>query len=369
MSGILISLTLIELALRVIDATGIFVLSSDRRNLLRYDVIQHHDRGSHLAPIDDWRMPESCAAPTVTVVIGGDSWMREPEFGQAFLRSFYENVAMSRRPRNCLRVINTGTGSYSPSLIQIRLAKLLAEIVPEIVVISIDETDIMDEWVRYRHSLIFDNDNRLIAVPPFLPDLHEQIYYSVLDLSDDLPLYLLRILERAYMHGFYVPRVRKLLAERNMLASYDSIMAPQRSREPYKEFAEALDWFEERMRSLLRAVRGRAPNANIVLLTHPHYLHVAGPSERRYKFSVAQLIEKIAAENCVAHLAAADDFEKIHPDGAETAFRWPEDPFSHLRPEALSRYGAWAAKRVAATLKERQGGERHRTQTEGGACE
>ncbi len=338
--ALLLLLGLAEVSLRILDWSGLIALSPHGNNLARYRIDWHHDRGPSLPEIDDWTLPVGCTSPEITVLIGGDSWMRERYFGEALLQRIHEG-------RSCVRVVNTGAGSFSPSLIQLRLQYVTKNITPTIIVISIDETDLMDEWVRYRHSLIFDVRGDLVAVPPFLPDLHEMIYYAAIDVTAGSRWYMWRLLNRAFVHGIFVPQVREHLNERGLLASYTSIMAPQRSIDAWTEFTEPIAWFERRLESLLDMLERVTPEAIPVLVTHPHYLHVAGPDELRYRFSVSDLVRRVATRRSVLHLPAASSFKEIHPVDVDEVFQWPRDPFSHLKPEAARRYGTWVGERLA----------------------
>jgi len=62
-------------------------------------------------------------------------------------------------------VINTGTSSYSPTLIYLLLRHVVVQYSPDLIIINVDMTDDFDDW-KYRQTLIFDEDGDPFAAPP-----------------------------------------------------------------------------------------------------------------------------------------------------------------------------------------------------------
>ena len=95
------------------------------------------------------------------ILVQGDSWieqLNESEESKSY-KNFYNFVI-----NNNLGLINSGTTSYSPSLMQLQFNILEKDfnIKPNIVIAYIDQTDIGDELCRYRHSRLYDKNNNLI---------------------------------------------------------------------------------------------------------------------------------------------------------------------------------------------------------------
>ena len=344
------ALTLIaaEVALRIASRYELIILSAPFDVLSQYRVDWHHDRPPNLDPFDDWRSPEGCHAPHVTIVIVGDSWMREPEFGRALLQTLRDATIpdASDGLTRCVRVINTGTGSFSPTPMVVRLREILKNVRPDIVLINIDETDLMDEWIRYRHSTVVSADGLPLAVPPFIPDLPEMIHHLTLEVVGEIPLYTIRLLERALLHGVFLPQVREVLRKRGMLAQYDTILAPQRTDNAEEIFREALALFKSRLEALIRLVHLHHVEAEIVFTHHPHSCHVSA-GEPRCPFSVESVLRTALVGKNVKLLFARDEMEAVHGQGyrAEEVFV-VGDPFSHLTANGRANYGRWVAKKL-----------------------
>jgi len=344
-----LGLALVEVLLRIASRHDFVTLSGSVDMLSKYRADWHHDRPPNLNPFDDWRQPGGCADPTITIVLAGDSWVREPEFGLGLIAGLSDLSFCQKNIGHppCIRVVNTGTGSFSPTPITIRLSRLLKELTPDIIIVNIDETDLMDEWIRYRHTAVVSPEGIPLAAPPFLSDLPEILYHITLEVMDDVPLYTVRALQRALVHGIFLPQVREVLRRRGHLAAYDTILAPQQSRDAEIVFADAIALFESRLKALVQSIQRTQPAAQIIFTHHPHYLHVGGGTNR-YHFSVSSVIRSALSESNVQLYFAELEMEAVHGSrySAEEVFDWPQDPFSHLTPNARRSYGRWVAKKV-----------------------
>ena len=347
---IMVSFLAIEVLLRLASAVDLIKLQPDFDVLSQYRTDWHHDRPPLMPPQDDWRKPAFCSDPSLTVVIAGDSWMREPEFGRALLDRLAEGES-SASWKKCIRIVNTGTGSYSPSPMTVRLAYLFSDVKADIVVINIDETDLMDEWIRYRHATIVSSDGVPIAVVPYIADLPDMLHFLSMEVLQRVPLYTLRLAERAFLQVIFIPQVREALRARGQLAVYDTILAPQLSREPEQMFGEAIKLFQKRLRALVQVIRRYNPRAEVVVTHHPHYRHLVD-GEQRYTFSVEDVLRDVFSDGMVRLFVARDEMEKVHGKGysLEDVFEWPRDPFSHLTPRGRRNYGHWVGAKIAAFL-------------------
>jgi hypothetical protein len=62
-------------------------------------------------------------------------------------------------------VVNAGTSSHSPILYYLLVRHYLLEYSPDLIVVSVDMTDVADDW-RYRQVMVVDDQDRPWAVPP-----------------------------------------------------------------------------------------------------------------------------------------------------------------------------------------------------------
>ena len=102
------------------------------------------------------------SADKKNVLLQGDSWIEQLSGANKTSANLIKNFAKN----NNLGIINGGTSSHSPSLMQLQYKILEKDfnIRPNIVVAYIDQTDIGDELCRYKDKRVYDNNNVLIAV-------------------------------------------------------------------------------------------------------------------------------------------------------------------------------------------------------------
>lgn len=67
--------------------------------------------------------------------------------------------------RDSVEVINTGTSSYSPTLYYLLLKTKILELEPDLIVLNVDMTDVFDDSVVYRATLLTDKDGEPTACP------------------------------------------------------------------------------------------------------------------------------------------------------------------------------------------------------------
>ena len=96
-----------------------------------------------------------------TILFQGDSWIEsisEIKKSQNLLKKFGID--------NKFNIYNAGITSFAPSLMheQYRILKKDFNIIPNILVIYIDQTDIGDEFCRYKNNKVYSDDGSFIGV-------------------------------------------------------------------------------------------------------------------------------------------------------------------------------------------------------------
>ena len=112
----------------------------------------------------------------VIVLFQGDSWMEQ-------LTSPVDNnfisvkLVQQFKSQKKVGFINAGTGSYSPSLMNLQLDVLEEDfkIFPNIVITYIDQTDVGDENCRYKNNKIYKNET-LVSIQPEAQLMYRDIF-------------------------------------------------------------------------------------------------------------------------------------------------------------------------------------------------
>jgi len=112
----------------------------------------------------------------VIILFQGDSWMEQ-------LTSPVDNnfisvkLVQQFKSQKKVGFINAGTGSYSPSLMNLQLDVLEEDfkIFPNIVITYIDQTDVGDENCRYKNNKIYKNET-LVSIQPEAQLMYRDIF-------------------------------------------------------------------------------------------------------------------------------------------------------------------------------------------------
>ncbi len=121
------------------------------------------------------------------ILFQGDSWFEQIN-GFQKVKDYLANTQKN------IKIINAGISSYSPSLmnVQFNILENDFDIKPDVIVVYVDQTDIGDEFCRYRNLRVLDETGNLIKVPyedfpihkdPF--NLHEILIFSEIELKNN----------------------------------------------------------------------------------------------------------------------------------------------------------------------------------------
>lgn len=245
-------------------------------------------------------------------------------------------------------VINTGTGSYAPTIYYILTRYYIADFSPDLVVINVDMTDDFDDW-KYGKTLIRDDEgNPLYAVP-------RNIYNAAfIDMEEaavkatPLRKAQLFLVQHSYIYNFIID-MKKKWGGKGELKNKPAIKETHKkgyyprwswcktnwNRQTVKNVKNTLDI----LRRLL--VFCRENNIKVMLTSVPHYWQYSGNytgggkpiwSDRPHR-----VIENLAREEGVPYL---NSFEKLKPFIRGTLpgkYYYNGDP--HFNPRG---YAIWA---------------------------
>jgi len=95
----------------------------------------------------------------LTVLFQGDSYMEQLTFQGPRKKNISSKLVQQFKSKKKISFINSGTGSYSPSLMNVQLDVLEEDfkIFPNIVIAYIDQSDIGDENCRYKYNRVYKN--------------------------------------------------------------------------------------------------------------------------------------------------------------------------------------------------------------------
>jgi hypothetical protein len=336
--------------LRILDTIGVINLSSffDDHSA-NFSTLFHHRKGATDDYIEVLNFNDNHSndrLDTLRVLFLGDSWMDNTPIPVGVGNFVSEKINSDIY----LQFINGGTTSFSPSLILLQGEILISKYMPDLVIINIDETDLMDESLRYRTTSSRDAHGSLRAVTPDIVELAWN--YGFLTLYKQ-PFYFLRLIEKVYFTRIFIPRLKELYYGRQEVASYESLMAPQLSSDVRISYKKQIEYFQNRVREMLARLTNLFPKRQRVLLTHhPHFLHLENEKQTaKYNNVVSEILSEQSTKFDVPYYDAISDIEVMYGNNYETFFEWPEDPFSHLTADGYERYGYFIGKKFLPQIQ------------------
>jgi hypothetical protein len=273
------------------------------------------------------------AATRVKILSLGDSWIEDG----GIQRGFGEELASRGK---CIESINGGTTSYAPSPITIKGELLIRKHRPDYVLVNIDETDLMDEWTRYRRSAIRDSMGRLVEIHyepnVTIPEILAA-GFVVLERHDS---YILRLVEKIYHTRVFASRIYDLYTTVPHENSYQVLMSPQVSPDPERSHAHAFANFRQVFEEMLdRLAAAGVQSGHLVVSHHPHRLGI----EHRYNNALEKLLRASCLRKNVSFCEA--DPAELYAKADLAMFFRTDDAFSHLNDEGYVRYGRFIARR------------------------
>ena len=239
------------------------------------------------------------------ILVQGDSWieqLNESEESKSY-KNFYNFVI-----NNNLGLINSGTSSYSPSLMQLQFNILEKDfnIKPNIVIAYIDQTDIGDELCRYRHSRLYDKNNNLISVKNENYSRAVFEYTKINNISEIVLLNHSKFFRTYHLTNFFIKYgyfrgINKIKTinkygwkNRNIRKCRFSQITKYLNKIDTKD----LSYFNKRILDYLNLLMEKDYVNKIILITFPHYNHLYEYNEKlKYNVNVSDIVEKIAQKN------------------------------------------------------------------------
>ena len=236
------------------------------------------------------------SANSKTILFQGDSWI------QGMLKKPKAKNYLINTLGNKASIINAGITSYSPSLMDVQFNILEKDfnIKPEIIIIYIDQTDIGDEFCRYKDLRVLDETGNLIKVPyedfsihkgPF--NLHEILIFSEIELKNDSKI----IKAQKYLNYKLIKSLNRIKKQyqKKIKKNYPFEKCGWRKMVNYLKSPnqEAINHFEYVLKEYFKKLNGKKYLKKIFVVTHPHKLHITPPE---YKVDVSDIVERVVLD-------------------------------------------------------------------------
>ena len=286
------------------------------------------------------------------VLFMGDSFMqgvlKTPDEGYiASLPADTVPVAVRRYIRDVvgkdLCVFNAGYASYSPSIYVPQAKQLIPLVHPDVVVIDVDETDIYDDYYRYRPLTIRDATGSIVGVPP--TPINVRFLRGLLESTSKL-FYVHRLFSKLYFTKVEFPR---LLGHAEQTKPQDNlVLSKLPDAEERRDHSTEIAYFKMTLDDMITTVLARMDGPKtLVLVHHPHLGHLQSTGVV-FNNVVSATLQEAATRRGVDYYDATEDLRKVFGREPEKYYI-PDD--MHFNPDGTREYGIAVAKHLAARFQ------------------
>ena len=289
--------------------------------------------------IDDTALLAGCRNP-VSVLFLGDSFME----GYDDKNSLPYHVARYFRQERgvCLKVHNAGYTSYSPAIFVPQAKKLLPLVRPDYIVVDVDETDLYDDFARYRDLIVRNERGQNVGVKAS-PIGHE-CSVGLMEARKH-PLYLMRLVAKLWHSHVHMPSVIKKYRSDFAMFSYSRDHGADLER----KYSEPLASFRQNLQELSGVLKDYTREGSQVLfISHPHIQHLKPDAAGRvWNDLVSSSVQKNAVDNGFLYFNATGTLKQRFGSDPEKFYGYDDMHFSF---EGLEQYSAAVAAFMASTM-------------------
>jgi len=291
--------------------------------------------------IDDKEISGGCRNP-ISVLFLGDSFME----GYDDKNTLPYHVAKQFKTERgvCLKTYNAGFTSYSPAIFVPQAKKLLPIVRPDYIVVDVDETDLYDDFVRYRKLIVRNERGQNVGVK--VSPIGHECSVGLMEARKHT-LYLMRLMAKLWLSFVHMPIViEKSRSEDFALFSYSQ----DHDVNLEQKYSEALLSFRQNLQELADVLKNYTHDGSRVLfIFHPHFQHLKpNASGRTWNDLVSSSVQKICLANDFLFFNATETMKQragSHPEN----FYWKEDDM-HFSFKGLEEYSAAVGAFMASTM-------------------
>ena len=300
-----------------------------------WNKILHHGKGQFVVR----EYGSNCNGKKIKLLLLGDSWMEDEVLSNEIGQDLAKDTNM------CVESINGGNSSYAPTIYMLKAREAYEKFGKfDDIVVNIDETDVGDEWVRYRIPEVRDETGKIVAVP-YSRDIHSEYLWNGKLWAEDSEFYLVRLVKFAFYYKVLVPMFYKLTYCEDYSTLMRYVFAPD-ARTRYKR---AEQYFRDRLLEMTGEITRYTKGPESVYVTHhPHRRGLVDRVKKghRYLPIVSEDLAWLKKLTGVSVLDARPHIKEIQGDAFPADTYVKGDPFSHLAHDGAVRYGRWIASQI-----------------------
>ena len=266
----------------------------------------------------------------------GDSWIAR--LNENHFENFEEKL---NKDYSTLRIFSNS--SWSPLLYTLVLKNRfnLYNEKPDKVVIYLDQTDIGDDYCRYRPLVERDEKGILkrVHINKFITyNNHDFVNDNLFRVNNSGIMYALRYLVYRifYKIRIFVPGLN--------ICEYEDLVAWHREDQKSRNgssLQEYENYFQKTVNDLIKELKRINPKVSILLITHEWAQHDLDPQNKNhFKRNISSIVKQVSMKhkNVKDISISTNEYKRFNSNSANI-FDYPSDPYSHLKPD---NYGFFA---------------------------
>jgi hypothetical protein len=291
--------------------------------------------------VDDRELMAGCQNP-ISVLFLGDSFMEGYDDKNTLP---YHVAEYFKKERGiCLKTYNAGYTSYSPSIFIPQAKKLLPIVRPDYIVVDVDETDLYDDYARYRNLIVRNERGQNIGVK--VSPIGHECSVGLMEARQH-PLYLMRLAAKLWLSLVHMPSViRKYRSDDLTLFGYSQDHDPNIEQ----KYSKPLSVFRQNLQELAEVLTDYTKDGSRVLfIYHPHLEHLK-PDAAGHVWNgiVSSSVEKTCVANNLRFYNATAALKQRFGSKPENFYWWTGD--MHFNFDGLEEYSNAVAAFMASEV-------------------
>lgn len=334
-------------------------LLSDTLNHVPHPRFGYDQRGIRLNRQRPIRYPQNI--DDFRIIFMGDSFMHGYPDLNTIPQNVWEYFQTTDLKEEPLVLLNAGYSSYSPAIYIPQAKILIEEYKPDMVVLDIDETDLVDDFASYRHRVTRDEAGRIVGVK------RSPAYFELVNGYVQIkkqPLYVMRLVMLLVHKGIRMPIVAKWykqkykskyyenpLSDSNRRFSYNLLPAFDFDHDVDQYYAEEISYFKQNVRELMETLLEKmGESKRILILYHPHIYHLMpDPQGKIWRKNVASIVGTLAEEYGIPFYDASEDLRGYFNQNPE-AYYFDND--MHFNYEGFEIYSNFIGEKLYPVIRD-----------------
>lgn len=289
--------------------------------------------------IDDTELLAGCKNP-VSVLFLGDSFMEG--YDERNTLPYHVAIYLRKEKGICLKPYNAGYTSYSPAIFVPQARKLLPIVRPDYVVVDVDETDLYDDFARYRNLIVRNERGQNVGVKA--SPIGRECSVGLMEARKH-PLYLMRLVAKLWHSYVYMPSVIGKYRSDFALFSYSRDHGADLER----KYSEPLSVFRRNLQELAGVLKDYTREGSQVLfISHPHLQHLKPDAAGRvWNDLVSSSVRQTSVANNFLYFNATATLKQRAGSRPEDLY-WEHD--MHFNFEGLEAYSVAVAAFMASAM-------------------